>query len=365
MSNSVLLVSHGFQPSYEKGFANGLAHNGIAVELIGADRTLYTELLPEIRAINLRGSQDPRRSRMVKAFNLLTYVVKLYSHIFARRPRVLHLNGLLLGGVGPRAVVELVLYRLGSKKLWLTVHNLVPHDKHVETNRSVMRLLYKVPHLLVTHTEKMKRDLMNEFGVPAGRIVVMEHGVDKIPAFATRPLPSASLKVLLFGGVMPYKGVDIFLQSLAFCDDVVVEATIAGESRNAAYAVEIEKMISEVALPHHVTWVRGFIPEHEVQSYFEQADVVVMPYRHIDQSGVLFTAFRFGAPVVCFDVGVFRDYVPKYAGIVVPSQAPQALAKGLSTFFKHIGNYDRKAIQAYAKSFSWENTVRVLLPYLT
>lgn len=361
---SVLLVSNGFQPNYEKGFANGLARNGVSVELIGADRTLYAELFPSIKAVNLRGSQDPKRSRMVKAFTLLTYVVKLYAHIYASRPQVLHFNGLLLGGVGPMAWVELVLCRLGSKKLWLTVHNIVPHDKHVETNRLLMRLMYKVPHLLVTHTEKMKRDLMHEFGVPADRIVVMEHGVDEVPAATAQPLPSSSLKVLLFGGVMPYKGVDIFLQALPFCNDVVIDATIAGESRNAGYAVEIEKMIGEVVPPHRVSWVRGFIPEHAVQSYFEQADVVVMPYRHIDQSGVLFTAFRFGAPVVCFDVGAFHDYVPEYAGLVVPSQTAQALADGLSSFMKHIGDYDRKAIQAYAKTFSWINTVRVLLPHL-
>ena len=360
----VLLVSNGFQPNYEKGFANGLAHNGISVELIGADRTLYAELLPGIKAINLRGSQDPKRPKMVKAVTLLTYVVKLYAHIYASRPRVLHFNGLLLGGVGVMALGELVLYRLGSKKLWLTVHNVVPHDKHVETNRLLMRLMYRVPHLLVTHTEKMKRDLMREFGVPAGRIVVMEHGVDEVPATTTQPLPSPSLKVLLFGGVMPYKGVDIFLQALSFCSDMAVDATIAGESRNVGYALEIEKMISEVVLPHRVNWVRGFVPEQAVQSYFEQADVVVLPYRHIDQSGVLFTAFRFGTPVVCFDVGAFRDYVPEYAGLVVPSQTAQALANGLRTFLKHIGNYDRKAIQTYARSFSWENTVRVLLPHL-
>lgn len=360
----VLLISNGFQPNYEKGFANGLAYNGISVELIGSDRTLYAELLPGIKAVNLRGSQDPKRSKIVKVVTLLNYVAKLYSYIYASRPPVLHLNGLLMGGVGAMALIELILYRLGSKKLWLTVHNVVPHDKHVETNRSLMRLMYRVPHLLVTHTTKMKRDLILEFGVPAGRIVVMEHGVDEVPETKAQPLPSSNLKVLLFGGVMPYKGVDMFLHALAFCNDVVIDATIAGESRNGGYAVEIEKLIGEVAPPHRVNWVRGFIPEPAVQSYFEQADVVAMPYRHIDQSGVLFTAFRFGTPVVCFDVGAFRDYVPEYAGLVVPSQTAQALANGLRTFLKHIGKYDRKAIQAYARSFSWENTVRVLLPHL-
>jgi glycosyltransferase involved in cell wall biosynthesis len=205
---------------------------------------------------------------------------------------------------------------------------------------------------------------MNEFDVPADRVVVMEHGVDKIPETTTKPLPGPSLKVLLFGGVLPYKGVDIFLQALQFCGEVIIDASIAGEPRNATYAAEIEKLIGEVPYPHRADWIRGFIPEHEVQAHFEQADVVVMPYRHIDQSGVLFTAFRFGTPVVCFDVGAFRDYVPEYAGIVVAEQTPQALAEGMMAFSKVKETFDRNAIQAYAKSFSWNNTVRVLLPFL-
>lgn len=362
---SVMLVSNGFQPNYEKAYANGLAHNGVPVELVGSDRTLYAELAAGIKAINLRGSQNPNRSKLTKALNLLSYVIKLYARIYIQHPHVLHLNGLLLGGVGPKAVIELMLCRFGAKRLWLTVHNLVPHGKHAHAGQFFLRLLYRIPHLLVVHTEKMKHDLICRYGVPSERIVVMQHGVDEVPERAAWSQPTPDLKVLLFGGVMPYKGVDLFLQALTHCHDVAINATLAGEARDSAYAAQIDRMIGEVRPPHNVKWVRGYIPEHEVQGFFERADVVVMPYRHIDQSGVLFTAYRFGAPVVCFDVGAFRDYVPEYAGQVVRSQTAQALAEALAGFKQKIRKYDRNAIQTYARSFSWNNTVKVLLPRLT
>lgn len=361
----MLLVSHGFQPNYEKAFANGLARNGIAVKLLGSDRTQYSHLDSNVEAINLRGSQDPTRPKIRKAINLAGYLIKLFGFFFTRRPSTLHLNGLLLCGDRPMALLELALYRLGSKKLLLTVHNIVPHDKNTGASHRILRKLYKIPHLLVVHTEKMRRGLMNEFAIPANHIVVMEHGVDDIPMTTAMPPPGTSLKVLLFGSLMPYKGVDIFLKSLSHCHEIVIEATIAGESRDAAYTTEIEKLIGDVTHPHQVAWIREFIPENEVQSYFERADVVVMPYRHIDQSGVLFTAFRFGTPVICFDVGAFRNYVPEYAGMVVPDQSAKTMAEGLNTFYKQRNAYDRGAIQAYARSFSWESTVRVLLPHLT
>jgi hypothetical protein len=48
----------------------------------------------------------------------------------------------------------------------------------------------------------------------------------------------------------------------------------------------------------------------------------------------------------------------------VAEQTPQALAEGMMAFSKVKETFDRNAIQAYAKSFSWNNTVRVLLPFL-
>ena len=55
----VLLVSNGFQPNYEKAFANGLAANGVDVVLVSSDRTLIAELAQSVEAVNLPGSQSP------------------------------------------------------------------------------------------------------------------------------------------------------------------------------------------------------------------------------------------------------------------------------------------------------------------
>ena len=50
--------------------------------------------------------------------------------------------------------------------------------------------------------------------------------------------------------------------------------------------------------PANVRCVPRFVADAEVAAYFRRADLVVLPYREIDQSGVLFTALAFGAPLV-------------------------------------------------------------------
>lgn len=363
MEVSVLLIPHGFQPSYEKGFANGLSRNGVRVELIASDRTPVEEIDHAVRVVNLRGSQNPKRSSLSKALNLLAYVFKLGIHLAFNKTDAVHLTGMLLGGIGKAAVFECQVYRLLSRRFLLTVHNIQPHDKESVENKAELKRLYAIPNKLVVHTHRMSQTLINEYGVNAERVVVMHHGVDEIPKMVCSPKPASELRVLLFGGVLPYKGIDIFLDALRFCEGFNVVAVIVGESRDSAYADKLAKLILLVPKPHKVEWIRGFIPEQEVQGFFERADLVVLPYRHIDQSGVLFTAFRFGVPVVAFNVGAFSEYVPALTGLIATEQTPQSLAAALAEFYSNRSSYNRESIRDYAASFSWDKTVTSLIPH--
>jgi glycosyltransferase involved in cell wall biosynthesis len=363
MSISVLLIPHGFQPSYEKGFANGLSRNGLQVELIASDRTPTSEIDSAVVISNLRGSQNPHRSKLRKTINLLAYLRRLAVCLASNKADAVHLAGMLLGGTGWAAIIECHIYKWAAKRFVLTVHNIQPHDKESAKRKGILRRLYAIPHKLVVHTEQMKRTLVEEYAVSSQRIVVMHHGVDDIPLCVQVPVPAVELRVLLFGAVLPYKGIDIFLDALEYCSGYRVMAKIVGEARNPAYADAITKMLQRVPARHKVEWVRGFIPEAEVQSYFEQVDLVALPYRHIDQSGVLFTAFRFGVPVVAFNVGSFTEYLPEFAGLIATEPTPQSFAARLDTFYLKRTTYSREAIRDYATSFSWDKTVISLIPH--
>jgi glycosyltransferase involved in cell wall biosynthesis len=61
------------------------------------------------------------------------------------------------------------------------------------------------------------------------------------------------------------------------------------------------------AAPPSVRFVPRFVTDDELPAYFRRADLVVLPYREIDQSGVLFTALAFGKPLLLSDVGGFPE----------------------------------------------------------
>src|SRR5208337_1565687 len=77
-----------------------------------------------------------------------------------------------------------------------------------------------------------------------------------------------------------------------------------------------------------------FIPDEETEVYFKAADVLVLPYRHIYQSGVLFLGYSFGLPVVAADVGSLKDdIVEGNTGFVFRPEDPVDLARTIQRYF--------------------------------
>ena len=68
--------------------------------------------------------------------------------------------------------------------------------------------------------------------------------------------------------------------------------------------------------------------------YFNAADVIVLPYLRIFQSGVLFLAYSFGLPVIATDVGSLKeDVVEGRTGFICRPRDPMALAACIERYF--------------------------------
>lgn len=371
-AGSVLLVSNGFQPNYEAAFANALCRNGVDVTLVASDESLTAQLASSMRVLNLRGSQDARRPAWRKALNLLSYLVRLWLLAW-RRGGVVQMIGLsafanFRGTWAVQAWVwECRLLKLAADKLVLTVHNVVPHDRDTAALRQSLAALYRVPDVLVVHTLAARRRLEDEFGIASDRIHVMEHGLDDLVVRSPEEIAAtrASLgygsahKVVLFlGWVRRYKGVDLLLDA---CADLPpsTRVLIAGNCIDLAYKDQIEHRIESRGLREMVRWEFGYLAEERVSALLSAADVLVMPYRHIDQSGVLFAALSHGVPVVAFDVGSLREYLPPGTGQIVPRGDVPALARALRDVAPAAAA--REAVFAVARRYLWADTVKPVL----
>lgn len=356
-----MLVSHGFQSDYERGFCNGLAAIGVAVRLISSDTTDYSGLNKLVRTVNLRGSQDRGRRWSAKAFNQARYHCKLLAFAASGPARLIHVFGLieptLLCGI-----VEGAWFRACAKRYVLTVHNLVPHDRHNAVQKVLSRLSFRLPHKLVVHTKRMRDELIRDYGIAPAKVIVMEHGLEpaNIGDQAHRVvLADGVLRILFFGVIAQYKGVDLLLDSLEQFPGPF-SLVIAGSCLNAALATNIEERIARHPARASISWRNGFVPEEDLPALFNQTDAVVLPYRHIDQSGVLFQAMRFGVPVVATTVGAFPDYLTSTLGELCSPDAG-GIRAALIRLRSRLQEFSRAGIAEAGRRFEWSNTVRALV----
>jgi len=373
---SVTLLSGGGDKPYVFGLATELISKGAEVELIGSDDLDCPEFhgRPKFNFINLRGDQSPDVSFIKKTLRVLKYYLRLIRYAARAKPRIFHILWNNKFQYFDRTLLMLY-YRALGKRIIITIHNV--NDRKRDSNdtllnRLTLRVQYHLAHHFFVHTEKMKRELIEEFGIQDFRIAIIPFGINNavpntsLTAQEARErlgIPANERVILFFGNIAPYKGleylVDAFHQIQAGRNDY--RLIIAGRPKGPKnYWSGIEETISENVRSGSVLLRNGYIPDEEIEIFFKAADVLVLPYRYIYQSGVLFLGYSFGLPALSADVGSMKeDIVEGKTGFVFEPENPDDLARAIEKYFQsdmyvHSDGLKRQ-IQDYAKQhYSWD-----------
>ena len=153
--------------------------------------------------------------------------------------------------------------------------------------------------------------------------------------------------VLLFGLMRPHKGIDVALEAWRGIEGA--ELWVVGMPR-------IDTAPLRAAAPSGVRFVERFVDDREIPALFRRADLVVMPYRDIDQSGVLFTALAFGSAIVLSDVGGFPEVARDGAAELVPAGDAAALREALRRLLSDAVSRERLregSARAARERYSW------------
>ncbi|MEA2140059.1 MAG: hypothetical protein QOC91_158 [Solirubrobacteraceae bacterium] len=210
-----------------------------------------------------------------------------------------------------------------GKPLVLTAHDVLPREPR-PGQREAQRRLYERFDAIVAHSAHGRSRLIDELGVDGERVHVIPHGAFAHLAEAPEgppPFDTDKQVVLFFGLLRPYKGLDVLLDAWREVEDA--ELWIAGMPRMDISALR-------ASAPANVRFVPRFITDRQLPPYFRRADLVVLPYREIEQSGVLFTALAFGKPLLVSDVGGFGEIAAAGAARAVPPGDAVALGEALN-----------------------------------
>lgn len=373
---AVALLTGGGDRPYAFGLATALISKGAAMDLIGSDDLDFAEVhnKSKVRFLNLRGDQSSNVSFLRKTLRVLAYYARLIRYAATAKPGIFHILWNNKFQSFDRTLLMLY-YKLLGKKIALTVHNVnigKRDAKDSRFNRLTLKIQYQLTDHLFVHTDKMKLELVDEFGVQPSRITVIPFGINNsVPSTSLTPVAAkeqlgvrtGQKTLLFFGNIAPYKGLEYlvraFQQVQARSDSYLL--IIAGRPKDCEeYWTSIRETINKSVDQKQILLKAVYISEEDTEVYFKAADVLVLPYTHVYQSGVLFLAHSFGLPVLAADVGSLRDdIVEGKTGFVFRSEDSVDLAKAIEAYFASdlFANLDlrRQGIRDYTTArHSWD-----------
>jgi glycosyltransferase involved in cell wall biosynthesis len=295
-------------------------------------------------------------------YSSMTNLLKMISFRL-RGHRIIHVHWLYIFPFGMvMKFFHIFCKSFGIRVIW-EMHNIVPHrcTKH---DRNNAKWFYEKVDAIIFHCEddvgRSKEMLKTNMDKPH---IVIPHGnfnesyenrISKDDARKLLHIPENKKVILCFGFIRKNRGYEFLIEAAGDMHDTII--LIAGKI--------LEKDVYRMLLDYEtkVSNLRIFakwIPNEEIQWYFNACDIVVLPYTEITTSGVIPLAYAFSRPVVTTDIGGIPDVVNVNTGILVPPRNTEALREAiqkiLSMDFEAMGGYAREYAR---KEFSWESNAQ-------
>ncbi|MCW2238568.1 glycosyltransferase family 4 protein [Azospirillum canadense] len=222
-----------------------------------------------------------------------------------------------------------------------TMHNLESHERaHRDLERRLWRFL--IPRLDgIMLLSRASRDLLLERH-PAAREVpchVIPHGhyrgsypdtETRLSARATYGWTSGERIVAFVGRVRAYKNVDALITAFRAMPDPDLRLVVAGDADDPDVGRRLRQAAADDA---RVRLDLGFVPDDAIQRPLRAADLAVLPYRDVLNSGSAILALSFDCPVLVPERGAMGElrervgapWVQCYTGALTPETLRDAL----------------------------------------
>lgn len=180
-------------------------------------------------------------------------------------------------------------------------------------SRGILSRLYKASDAIIVYSARGQEMLTATFGLPAEKVFVVPHGnyTGFLPPLPVQSVAKAAFGyksddfvVLFFGQLKRVKRLDLLLKAAAIARSRGgdrIRLLVAGSAADSDLAA-IKQMISDEGLSGTVQLHARYIPNEDLPRYLASADLAVLPYDNIYQSGVVLLAMTNGVPVLTSDI---------------------------------------------------------------
>jgi glycosyltransferase involved in cell wall biosynthesis/ubiquinone/menaquinone biosynthesis C-methylase UbiE len=306
--------------------AKRVADAGHDVELVSWLRQYPKQLYPGRQEVDAREFEPIEATRRVLSWNR--------PDTWIRVGRQLRDHDLvIIAHITPVQVAPywtlLAAVRGGRARSVIISHNVLPHERSRIDKRAVS-LLFGAADRIIAHSDSeaaLARELTRTPVVAARMAPALPDGFVR-----GAPACGEHRRLIFFGIVRPYKGLDVLLKALPKAPDDV-RLRVVGEFWGGT--AETEQLCRDLGIADRVEIRDGYLAADKVPALFADVDALVLPYRTATGSQGVCTAFEFGVPAIVTRAGRLADDVRDgIDGLVVDPGDVEQMADALNRFYQ-------------------------------
>ena len=247
--------------------------------------------------------------------------IPIEAPALARQLRALRLDGAVCAMPAPLDLLMAAALRRAGVPYAVAVHDATLHPGDLLPMQAVLqrRLLRGARGLIALSGHVAAQLARPGRTVIETRLSPLDYGRPALPPMAH----GGRLRLLSFGRLLPYKGLDLLADALARVGPDRVVVRVVGTGPDSAELDALRRLPG-------VTVENRWVPEAEVSDLLAWADALVLSHREASQSGVAAAALAAGRWVIGTRVGGLAEQLGGAAGARLCEPEAAALAKALS-----------------------------------
>ena len=298
--------AHGGMNYYDIGLCEGLLKNGVDIVLYTCDKRFSSYKGSFIIKPFFKNIYGKR----FKLFRFILYIIGLNRALWNTRKRNISLVHFHFFNTSILEYINIWFAKFYCLKIVVTVHDV--ENLALGVNSQFDQRIYNKCDKIIVHNEISRKELINYLNMKTQNIHKIPHGnyisfVDTtVQKNISRKKLSLSEKdhiILFFGQIKKVKGLDLLLNSVSIVkkDFPTIKLLIAGKVWKDDFN-QYQKKINTLGIQENVIQNIKYISDKHVKYYFSSADLVVLPYQKIYQSGVLLMTMSYNRPVLVSDI---------------------------------------------------------------
>jgi beta-1,4-mannosyltransferase len=252
----------------------------------------------------------------------------------------------------------LIFLRLRNRKIVWIMHNKLSHEKRNSMIKwMTAKAMMKFSSLVITHAREGIAYAREQFRADKNKIMFIHH---PFMQHYKRVHAPCLYDIILWGTIMPYKGLDRFLKYLKDSKiDKKYSIYIVGRISPPSYSRRVMKFSNE-----RIRIEDRFLTQEELDRSVAAARVVLFTYDAgtVLSSASLMDSVAYDKPIVGPDTGAFKDLAEE--GIIRTFRNLPELINLIDSVLKNDSRNDHEKVEQFVATNTWENYAHRIADWL-